>query len=405
MDRLTVDRLEVQGQRVFCRVDFNVPLRDGRVADDRRIRAALPTIRLLLDRGARVVLASHLGRPKGQRRPEMSLRPVAAELASLLGRDVHFAEDCVGSAAESEVEPLAPGQVLLLENLRFHGGETKNDPGFVASLARLASIYVNDAFGTAHRAHASTVGLARASRQAAAGLLMSSELDYLGRLEAPARPYFALLGGAKVSDKIDLIRHLLERTNRIIVGGAMAYTFLAAREIGVGASRVEQDKVDLARTLLQEAQAKNVPIDLPHDHLVTAAVRDDGSVDAPEPTGGPAIPEGKIGVDIGPATRVTWSQLVADARTILWNGPVGMFETRGCEMGTQALAEAVARSEALSVVGGGDTAAAVSSFGLGDRFSHVSTGGGAALELLSGIELPGVSALTPAGEEARGGAM
>lgn len=397
MDRLTVDQLEVRDRAVFCRVDFNVPLSGDQVRDDRRIRAALPTIRLLLEGGARLVLASHLGRPKGERRPEMSLRPVAARLGELLEREVAFSEDCVGEAAGAAVSALAAGDLLLLENLRYHAGETKNDPDFADALASHARLYVNDAFGTAHRAHASTVGVAERAERAAAGLLMKRELDYLGRLVSdPERPSVAVLGGSKVSDKIELIRNLLERSDALFVGGAMAYTFLASQGIAVGGSRVEEDKLELAAALLDEAQSRGVALELPRDHRVTGAIHEDGSVDPVESTGGPAIPEGRIGIDVGPDTVAYWSEQLSGAKTILWNGPVGMFESEGCEEGTRAIGEAIADSGALTVVGGGDTAAAAKAFGLEERFSHVSTGGGAALELLSGVELPGVLALSPA---------
>jgi phosphoglycerate kinase len=389
---LSVRDLDPSGRRIFCRVDFNVPLEEGRIGDDSRIEASLPTIRLLLERGGRVVLASHLGRPKGKRVPGMSLAPVAARLSAMLGRDVPLAPDCVGEAVEAAVARLAPGEAVLLENLRFHAGEEKNDPEFVGRLARLTDLYVNDAFGTAHRAHASTVGVARRAGAAASGLLMEAELENLQvLLSGAARPYVAVLGGAKVSDKLDLIRNLLSRVDRILVGGAMAYTFLRAEGHGTGESRIEGDLIATAGALLAEAGEKGVPLVLPVDHRVKRT--GDGAITT---TSGTAIPDGSAGLDIGPRTILAFGDILREARTVLWNGPVGLFEEPPFDEGSRRLAEAIVASKSHSVAGGGDTAAALRRFGLAKAFTHVSTGGGATLEYLSGIPLPGVEALTRA---------
>jgi phosphoglycerate kinase len=387
--------MDVDGKVVFCRVDFNVPLDGERITDDRRIRAALPTLQLLAERGARVLCASHLGRPKGQRVAEMSLRPAARRLAELLEREVPFAEDCVGEPARELADKLPPGGIGLLENLRFHAGETKGDMDFARQLAAPADVYVNDAFGAAHRAHASVVGVPEVLGGGVAGLLMDQELKALGRLaEQPERPYVAILGGAKVSDKIQLIERLLDRVDVILVGGAMAYTFLAARDVAIGSSLVESDKLDLARQLERQAGEKSVRIELPVDHVVAGKV-EKRKVEDIRTTEGVAIPDGTSGVDIGPQTLETWRGLLgANVRTVLWNGPVGLFEAAPSAAGTKGVAEHLAgMQQAFRVLGGGDTAAAAAAFGLTDRYDHVSTGGGAALELLSGVELPGVKAI------------
>ena len=398
---LSVRDLPVSSRRVFLRVDFNVPLDGTAITDDTRLRAALPTIRLLLDGGASIVLASHLGRPKGKPKPEASLRPVAVRLAELLGRPVALAPDCVGPEVEAMARALTPGGVLLLENLRFHAEEEKNDDGFARGLAALGEVYVNDAFGAAHRAHASVAAIARHLKPAAAGLLMDREIGALSRLrDRPDKPYVALLGGAKVSDKIDLIERLLERVDAILVGGAMAYTFLKAQGIAVGGSRVEADRVEAARDTAARAEQRGVRLVLPVDHVVA---------DGPEPgrpgetTPGPAIPEGKVGLDVGPKTRALFATEIGRSRTVFWNGPLGLFEIPPYDQGTLAAARAIAAAEGcFSVVGGGDSVAAVTRLGLAGRFSHVSTGGGASLEFLSGLELPGVAALdvAPGGEKA-----
>ena len=387
------DLAGLAGKRVFCRVDFNVPLEGGTVRDATRIEASRPTIDLLRREGARVVLASHLGRPKGKRKPEFGLAPVAAKAAEVLRVSVAFAEDCVGDAAESAARALPDGGVLLLENLRFHPGEEADDPSFAAALARVAELYVNDAFGTAHRAHASTSGVPRRLKPAAAGLLMQSELDHLGALlDAPAHPFLAILGGAKVSDKIELIDNLLPRVDAFLVGGAMAYTFLRAQGHPVGRSLVETDKVDLARSLLDRIRSAGKDLVLPVDHVV-AVGGDDSSVRV---TRDVAIGDDEAGMDIGPATAAAFARRVAAAGTVLWNGPVGRFEVEAFAGGTRHVGEALAASPGATVVGGGDTAAAVQLFGLASRMTHVSTGGGASLEFLSGLPLPGVAALDDA---------
>ena len=383
---LSIRDLDLNGKRVFMRVDFNVPLANGgrEISSDKRIKASLPSILYALDHNAALILASHLGRPKGKPNPEMSLAPVAVRLSELLKKPVAIAPDCIGPAAEAMLPK--PGEILLLENLRFHPEEEKNDPDFSRKLAALCDVYVNDAFGTAHRAHASTVGMIAYVKQAAAGLLMDKELEYLTKVTRnPARPSIAILGGAKVSDKIEVIQNLVKIVDMILIGGAMAYTFLRARGESTGKSLVEEDKIDLARELMAEAGDK---LKLPVDHVV-----------APELKAGVAtqvvqvIPEGMMALDIGPRTIETYSKIIAGAKTIIWNGPMGVFETPPFDTGTVALAKAVASSGAVSVVGGGDSEKAVKSAGVADKISHISTGGGASLEFLAGIELPGVAAL------------
>ena len=387
MSKLSIRDLDLKNKTVFIRVDFNVPLAPGgqEITSDKRIRASLPTIQYALEHGAALILASHLGRPKGKPNPEMSLKPAAARLSELLKKPVKMAPDCVGPEVE-KMRP-APGEVLLLENLRFHPEEEKNDPGFSKQLASLCDVYVNDAFGSAHRAHASTVGMIQFVKQAAAGLLMDKELEYLTRAtKNPARPSVAILGGAKVSDKIEVIENLMKFVDQILIGGAMAYTFLKAQGKPVGKSLVEADKVDLARQLLERAGGK---ILLPQDHVVTPELKEGA-----EHRVVAEIPDGEMGVDIGPATIQTYTAAIAKAKTIIWNGPMGVFEKPPFDRGTVALAKAVAASGAVSVVGGGDSEKAVKSAGVADKISHISTGGGASLEFLSGIELPGVAALT-----------
>jgi len=400
--KMSVRDLEVRGRRVFVRVDFNVPMSAGRVTDDSRIRAALPTINLLLDRGARVVLASHLGRPKGKPVQELSLRPAAERLAELLGRPVEMAADCVGPEVEAKSRALAGGQVLLLENLRYHAGETSNDDGFAAGLAALADLYVNDAFGTAHRAHASVAGITRHLRPAASGLLVQKELEMLGRLrDRPDKPYVALLGGAKVSDKLDLIERLMASIDVLLIGGAMGHTFLKARGIPVGISKVEEDRLQAARDIMARAEERRVRLLMAIDHV--AAAKPEAGV-ATTVTDGPALPDGMMGLDVGPRTREAFDAEIRRARTIFWNGPLGVFEVPPFDAGTRAAARSVAAVEAFAVVGGGDSVAAVNSMGLGSRLTHLSTGGGASLEFLSGVELPGLTALTDAPGGRDGGA-
>jgi phosphoglycerate kinase len=387
MPKLSIRDLDLQGKRVFMRVDFNVPLAPGgqEITSDKRIRAALPTIQYALEKGAALVLASHLGRPKGKPNPEMSLKPVAQRLGELLGKPVAMAPDCIGEEVEQMLPE--PGEVLLLENLRFHAEEEKNDPEFSRKLARLGDVYVNDAFGTAHRAHASTVGIIEFLKPAAAGLLMEKELEYLEKCTAnPERPCIGILGGAKVSDKIEVIENLLKFADRLLIGGAMAYTFLKSQGEPTGKSLVEEDKLELAKGLLEKAGDR---ILLPADHVVAEVLEENAPCEVAE-----KIPEGKMGLDIGPKTREAYAAVIRGAKTIIWNGPMGVFEKKPFDAGTVAVAKAVAESGALSVVGGGDSEKAVKSAGVADKISHISTGGGASLEYLSGLVLPGVAALT-----------
>jgi phosphoglycerate kinase len=395
MNKLSIEDLDLRGKRVFIRVDFNVPLKNGVIGDDTRIRAAVPTIELARGQGATVVLASHLGRPKGTVSPQYSLAPVATRLAELLGHPVTFVPDCIGDVARQAVTAAqtSPGSVLLLENLRFHAGEEKNDPAFAAALASLADAYVNDAFGAAHRAHASVEGITRHLPRAAAGLLMERELTYLGRaLESPDRPFVAILGGAKVSDKLDVIENLLPRIDRLIVGGAMAYTFLKARGVPVGGSLVEDDKLDAAREIEAHAARRGARLELPVDHVVTTKI-EAGAAHEVLAVGDGAIGP-RLGVDIGPATVAQYSSSIADAKTVIWNGPMGVFEIPEFAAGTTAVARAVAAVKGTTIVGGGDSIAAIRKAGVTDQISHVSTGGGASLEFLGGRTLPGVAALT-----------
>jgi phosphoglycerate kinase len=392
--KLSVRDLDLKGKRVFIRVDFNVPLKNGVIGDDTRIRGSLPTVQYVLDHGATPVLASHLGRPKGKVNADMSLKPVADRLAELLGKPVVFATDCVGDVARQAVDAArASGEAVLLENLRFHPEEEKNDPAFAAALAALADVYVDDAFGAAHRAHASVEGITHHVAQAAAGLLMEQELRYLGgALQAPERPFVAILGGAKVSDKIDVIQNMLGKVDQLIIGGAMAYTFFKSRGIAVGKSLVEDDKLDEARRITVDAERRGVQLGLPVDHVVTSKI--DGSAGGEVLAVGDAAIGDRMGVDIGPVTIAAYTAAIAAARTIVWNGPMGVFEVDAFANGTNAVAQAVAAVDGTTIIGGGDSIAAVKKAGIADRITHISTGGGASLEFLGGQTLPGVAALT-----------
>jgi len=386
-NKKSIADVDVAGKKVLVRVDFNVPIKDGQVGDDTRIRAALPTLNYLLEHGAALILCSHLGRPKGEVMPEFSLEPVGEHLGKLLGREVRFVEECVGPEAEQAAAALYPGDVLLLENTRFHPGETKNDPAMAQQLAALADLYVNDAFGSAHRAHASTEGVAK-FLPGVAGFLMEKEIRYLGAaIENPARPFIAILGGAKIGDKIGVIRNLLSKADRVLIGGGMANTFFKAQGLAVGDSLVEEDVLDVARELISIGGRKlRLPVDL------VIADRFEADAQTKVIKTGP-VPDGWRILDIGPETVAQFSQALADAGTIVWNGPMGVFEFPKFAAGTFEIAKAVANSKATSIVGGGDSVAAVSQAGLADRITHISTGGGASLEMLEGIVLPGLAAL------------
>ena len=385
--KLSIKDLDIKGQRVFIRVDFNVPLKNGVIGDDTRIKSSLPSIQYALSQGETVVLASHLGRPKGKVNPDMSLRPIADRLAQLLGKPVAFATDCIGEQASA-----AKGDVVLLENLRFHPEEEKNDAAFAQALASLAARYVNDAFGAAHRAHASVEGITHFFERPAAGLLMEKELQYLGHaLENPERPFVAILGGAKVSDKIDVIQNMLGKVDRLIIGGAMAYTFFKSRGVAIGRSLVEDDKLDEAKAIEADAKKRGVTLLLPTDHVVTAKL-EAGAAHEVLAVGDAAIGD-RMGVDIGPASITAYTAAIADAKTVVWNGPMGVFEIDAFAAGTNAVAQAVAAVKGTTIIGGGDSIAAVKKAGIADRITHISTGGGASLEFLGGQTLPGVAAL------------
>ncbi len=395
MQKLTVEQIQVEGKRVLMRVDFNVPIKDGKVANDKRIRAALPTIRFIKEQGGKLILMSHLGRPKGRRNDEMSLKPCAEVLSRHLGSPVSFVEDCIGESVKDAAERLESGQVLLLENLRFYDAETQNDKTFAKQLAELGQVYVNDAFGTAHRAHASTEGVTHFIDPAVAGYLMMKELDYLGGvLKSPQKPMVAILGGAKISGKIEVIQNLLPKVDRLLIGGGMAYTFLSAMGLNVGLSLLEKDRVQLAGELLSKAGDKLVlPTDcMVSDHfdLSAAKVGELVTVDSKQ------IPDNSAGLDIGPATIAQFEAILSGAKTVVWNGPMGVFEIEATATGTFEIAKLLARLTdrgAVTIIGGGDSAAAAEKAGVADRMSHISTGGGASLEFLEGKRLPGVEAL------------
>ena len=393
INKLSLKDIDVRGKRIFCRVDFNVPLdAAGNVVDDTRITAALPTIRHIVENGGRLILASHLGRPKDGPDPKYSLKPTAVCLAAHLGRPVIMAPDCVGPAVEQLVAGLHDGDVLLLENVRFHQGETKNDPALAAQMARLADLYVNDAFGTAHRAHASTEGVARLLRPAVAGFLLQKELLYLGQaLAYPDHPFVAVLGGAKVSDKIAVIENLLDKVDTLIIGGGMAYTFLKAEGRPVGRSLVEEDRIELAATLLAKAESRGVRVLLPKDHVVAREFKADAEHKV---CGDEDFPADWMALDIGPETCSAYNRVLRDARMVIWNGPMGVFEFDAFATGTMAVARTLAESRARTIIGGGDSVAAVKKAGVESQMTHISTGGGASLEFLEGKELPGVVALT-----------
>jgi len=392
--KLSIRDLDLRGKKVFIRVDFNVPIKNGTIGDDTRIRAALQTITYALDQGATAILASHLGRPKGKVAPEYSLQPVARRLSELLDRAVVFASDCIGDeAAKAGASAEAGSHVVLLENLRFHPGEEKNDPVFAAKLAEFTDLYVNDAFGAAHRAHASVDAIVRAMGQGAAGFLMEKELRYLGQaIEHPTRPFVAILGGAKVSDKIEVIENLLSKVDALIIGGAMAYTFFKAQRLPIGKSLVEDDRLQSATDVLARAKSRGVPIELPIDHVVAPKLETGAAAEVLD-VSDPAIGD-RMGLDIGPKTASKYAAVIAGAKTVVWNGPMGVFEIPEFASGTETVAEAVAAVNGTTIVGGGDSIAAINKMGVADKITHISTGGGASLEFLGGRVLPGVAALT-----------
>ena len=393
-NKKSVRDIDLAGKRVLCRCDFNVPLKDGKITSDKRIVAALPTIQYLIDHGAKVILCSHLGKPKGEWKPELSLKVVAERLSELLGQEVKMSRDVAGEDSRALAAGLRDGEVMLLENTRYIKGETKNDPKLSADLASLADVFVNDAFGTAHRAHSSTAGVAE-YLPAVCGFLIEKEIGIMGKaLADPARPFVAILGGAKVSDKLNVINNLLEKVDTLIIGGGMAYTFLAAKGYGIGTSLFDAEKVDYCRDMMAKAEEKGVKLLLPVDTVVAASFPDpiDGPIEV-ETVPADAIPADKMGLDIGEKTRELFAEAAKSAKTVVWNGPMGVFENPTLAQGTIAVAQALADSEAITIVGGGDSAAACEQLGFADRITHISTGGGASLEFLEGLELPGIACL------------
>lgn len=385
-----IEDLNLSGKRVFIRVDFNVPLKNGVVGDDTRIRGALPTIKYAVEKGAKVILASHLGRPKGEVVEEMSLKPVGECLSKLLdGKEILFSEDAIAEGNTKLINEMKEGEIVLLENLRFHAGETKNDPEFARELAKNIDVYIDDAFGTAHRAHASTYGVAELIEEKAPGFLLEKEIKYFGNvLNHPEKPFVAILGGAKVSDKIEVIKNLIPKVDSLLIGGAMAYTFLKAKGENVGISKVEEDKLTLAKNLMTEMSAKAVKLFLPTDHVVANEFSEEATASVVS-----EISEGQMGLDIGPETVKAYSEEISKASTIIWNGPMGVFEMEKFSKGTEGVAKAVAKSNAISIIGGGDSVAAINKFNLQNEVTHISTGGGAALEYMEGKVLPGVKIL------------
>ncbi|MTD31688.1 phosphoglycerate kinase [Planomicrobium sp. YIM 101495] len=391
MQKMTMKDVELKGQRVFCRVDFNVPMKEGKVTDDTRIRAAVPTIEYLQEQGAKVILASHLGRPKGQVNEEMRLAAAGERLAELLGKPVKALDESIGESVEKAVAEMAEGDIVLLENVRFHAGEEKNDPELAKAFAALADVFVNDAFGAAHRAHASTAGIAQ-HLTAVSGLLLEKELSVLGKaLSEPERPFTAIIGGAKVKDKIDVIDYLLEKVDHLLIGGGLSYTFTKAQGHDIGDSLLEEDKLELAKSFIQKAKDRGVQLHLPVDVTVADRFASDAET---KTVAIDSIPQGWMGLDIGPETAKRYAEVIKESKLIIWNGPMGVFEMEAFETGTKTVADAMAGTEGYTIIGGGDSAAAVEQFKVADKMDHISTGGGASLEFMEGKDLPGVSALT-----------